>query len=273
MSPAAYVVFSILLSMFFAWLAVRVVARSAAASQTGRPSVVIVLLAIASWGFLSFVVVSLALSTTNTVQTSIIVSNMEGNPPFRAIAAHDLAERDRLRAAVSRGLEQGKDGDIRKTVMDSVSAELAPYMNRRLQTAPDSVYLALAPIVAEGMTKARLMGRCIVPGDRNGADLRRHLDSARIMTWAETLISTPPAARSQTADPTGGAAGRMDLVDRAVARGVVREQAIAALTPDAPGNERCTAAAAMLTAAAADVDSIRGARDARVLLKGFVLPG
>jgi hypothetical protein len=273
MSPAVYVIFSILLSMFFAWLAVRVVARNAAMSQSGRPSVVIVLLAVASWGFLSFVVVSLALSTTNTVQTSIIVANMEGNPPFRAIAAHDQVERARLRAAVSRGLEQGRDGDIRKTVMDSVSLELAPYMNRRLAAAPDSVYLGLAPIVAEGLRKARMMGQCIVPGDRAGADLRRHLDTAKIMAWSETLISIPPAARAQAADPTGGAAGRMDLVDRAAARGVARDQAIAALTPDAPGTERCAAAADMLSAAASDRDRDRGARDARALLKGFVLPG
>lgn len=273
MSPVAYVVFSILLSMFFAWLAVRVVVRNAAASDSGRPSVVIVLLAIASWGFLSFMAVSLALSTTNTFQTSIIVSNMEGNPPFRTIAAHDPVERDRLRAAVSRGLDQGRNGDIRKTVTQSVSLELEPYMNRRLSTAPDGIYLELAPIVAEGISKARIMGRCTLPGDRNGADLRRHLDTARIMAWAERLVSAPPAEELRPTDPTGGAAARMDLVDRAVARGMPRDQAIAAVTPDAPGPARCAAAAAMLSAAASDTDLARGARDARVLLKGFVLPG
>lgn len=269
MSPVAYVIFAVLLSMFFAWLAVRVIMRSAASRDSGRPSVAITLLAVASWGFLTFVVMSLALSTTNAFQTSIVVSNMEGNPPFRAIAAHDQAERARLRAAVSQGLDRGQGGDVRRSVIDAVSNELRPYMNRRLAAAPDSVYLALAPVVAEGISKSRLMGRCTLPGDRRSAELRHQLDTKRIMEWSELLISTPPVGVS----PRPDASARQDLVDRTVERGMTREQAVAALTPDAPGPERCGAAAAMLSASVADPDRARGARDARLLLAGFVLPG
>lgn len=273
MSAAAYVGFAILLSMFFAWLAVRIIMRSAASRGTGRPSVVVTLLAVGCWAFLSFVTLSLALSTTNTVQTSIIVSNMEGNAPFRAIAAHDQSERARLRSAVSAGLEAGKDGDMRKSVIDSVSAELRPYMNRRLAEAPDSVYLALAPIVADGMRKARSMGSCIVPGDRNGMDLRHHLDAERIMAWSETLISTHSAHEARSTSILALERRRSDLIERYAKTGLPREQVARALTPDAPGIERCAAAATMLDGAVSDSDRRRGADDVRTILAGFELPG
>lgn len=273
MSPAVYVIFAVLLSMFLGWLAVRVIMRNAAGRPSGRPSILTVVLAIASWGFLSFLALTMALSTTNVVQTAIIVSNMERNPPFRTIAASDPAEWARLNSAVSTGLENARDGDIRKSVIDAVSAELQPYMNRRLSTAPDRIYFALVPIVADGMRKSRTMGRCIVVGDRRTADLRHQFDPRRILEWSEEMIRTPSVPAPAAPGATELAARRRDLIDRAVQAGIPRPDAEAALIPDAPGSERCAVAARILELAKADTDRQRGAADVRMMMSGFQLPG
>lgn len=273
MSPVVYVTFSVILSMFLGWLAVRVIMRSAASRPSGRPSPLMTILAIASWAFLSFVSVTMALSTTTTARTAIIVSNMSQNPPFRSIAASDPAEWERLKAAVSTGVENGRDSDIQKSVIDAVSAELQPYMNRRMSTAPDSVYLALAPIIADGERKSRSMGTCVVVGDRDVERLRRHLDPKRIFEWSETLIRMPPAAMRPAVDPTELDRRRRDLIERAVQAGVPRADAQAAFTPDAQGTERCLASARMLEMAVADTDRRRGIADIRLMLAGLRLPG
>ncbi len=273
MSPAVYVVFAVLLSMFLGWLAVRVIMRNAASRPSGRPSILTVVLAVVSWGFLSFLALSMALSTTNAVQTAIIVSNMEKNPPFRTIAASDPVEWSRLNAAVSSGVDRGRDGDLRKSVVDAVSAELQPYMNRRLTTAPDQVYFALAPIVADGMRKSRTMGRCVVVGDRRTPDLRHQLDPRKILEWSEAMIRTPSVAAPAALSAREIAERRRDLIERAVQAGIPRADAEAALTPDAPGSERCAVAARMLEMARSDTDRRRGATDVRLMLSGFQLPG
>jgi hypothetical protein len=270
MGPTLFIVFSIAFSAFTAWLAMRVMNRSAVARGTDWPSPIVAVLAIGSWAVLSVVSLSLALSTTTRVRTAIVLRNMAGRPPFAAIASHDQEEWRRLAAAVSNALDSSSGMGMRDAVARSVSEELGSYMNRRLSRAPDGVYLALAPIVAEAERSSEALGGCVVPGDRRSGELLRHTDARRLFAWSTALVETPPALPAQAVPDRAETARRKAELARQEPRdGLSRVALAAAMVPDAQAPGRCAAAAATLDAAARNGD----ARDVRTLLDGLALPG
>lgn len=272
MGPALYMTAAVLFSMLTGWLAVRLMNRSAAARGGGWPSPVTTVLSLTCWTVLSVIACGLAFTTTNAFRTSLVVGNMERNSPFSAIARHDQDERARLRMAVSHGLDESGDAGMQAAVMASVSRELGPYLTERLRKAPDEVHLSLAPILADALGRATVVGPCVLPWDSASGGALRGADGHALMEWTDRMISTAPTSGPPLpADEVSAA--RRDIAERAIAAGADPDGIRAALVPDLRDRRRCAAVARMIEVVIRDEDRTRAARNMRIITAGMSMPG